>query len=114
VAAGECIFCKIASGEAKSQLVYQDEHVVAFKDLNPRAPLHVLVIPRRHVASMAEADDAQLVGRVALASAKVAKDAGYGERGFRLVTNTGPEAGQSVPHLHFHVLAGRHLSWPPG
>lgn len=114
MAASDCIFCKIASGEAKSRIVHQDEHVVAFKDLNPRAPLHVLVIPRRHVASMAEADDAMLVGRVALAAAKVAKDAGYGERGFRLVTNTGTEAGQSVPHLHFHVLAGRHLSWPPG
>lgn len=108
------MFCKIASGEAKSQIVFQDEHVVAFKDLNPRAPLHVLVIPRRHVASMAEADDVVLVGRVALAAAKVAQDAGYGERGFRLVTNTGPEAGQSVAHLHFHVLAGRHLAWPPG
>jgi histidine triad (HIT) family protein len=114
VAASDCIFCKIASGEAKSQIVHQDEHVVAFKDLHPRAPLHVLVIPRRHVASMADADDAMLVGRVALAAAKVAKDAGYGERGFRLVINTGPEAGQSVPHLHFHVLAGRPLAWPPG
>ncbi len=110
----DCLFCKIAAGEIQSQIVLSDEHVVAFKDLNPRAPLHVLVIPRRHVASLAEADDPALVGRLALAAAKVAKDAGYGERGFRVVANTGPESGQSVSHLHFHVLAGRHLAWPPG
>ncbi len=110
----DCLFCDIAAGEVQSQIVHEDEHVVAFKDINPRAPLHVLVIPRQHVASLAAADDPALVGRVALAAAKVAKDAGYGERGFRVVANTGPEAGQSVRHLHFHVLAGRQLSWPPG
>lgn len=110
----DCIFCKIARGEVKANVVLQDEHVVAFKDLNPRAPFHVLVIPRTHVASLAEADDPALVGRLALAAARVAKEAGYGERGFRVVANSGPDAGQSVPHLHFHVLAGRGLSWPPG
>lgn len=110
----DCLFCKIVAGEMKSQIVHQDEHVVAFKDITPRAPLHVLVVPRRHVASLNAADDPLLVGRVALAAAKVARDAGYGERGFRVVANSGPEAGQSVDHLHFHVLAGRHLSWPPG
>lgn len=110
----DCIFCKIARGEVKANVVLQDEHVVAFKDLNPRAPFHVLVIPRTHVASLAEADDPALVGRLVLAAARVAKEAGYGERGFRVVANSGPDAGQSVPHLHFHVLAGRGLSWPPG
>ena len=110
----DCIFCKIARGDTQATIVHQDEHVVAFRDLNPRAPLHVLVIPRQHVASLGEASDPELVGRVVLAAAKIAKDAGYGERGFRVVSNTGPEAGQSVSHLHFHVLAGRGLSWPPG
>ena len=109
-----CLFCQIAAGEIPSQIVHQDEHVIAFKDRSPRAPLHVLVIPRRHVDSLREATDPELVGRVALAAAKVAQDAGFGERGFRVVANTGPEAGQTVPHLHFHVLAGRSLSWPPG
>ncbi len=110
----DCIFCKIASGDVKADVVLRDEYVVAFRDINPKAPLHVLVIPRQHVASLAEADDPELVGRLALAAARIAKDAGYGERGFRVVSNTGPESGQSVPHLHFHVLAGRSLSWPPG
>ena len=110
----DCIFCQIARGEMQAAIVHQDEYVVAFKDARPRAPLHVLVIPREHVASLGEAADAELVGRVALAAAKVAKHAGYGERGFRVVSNTGPDAGQSVAHLHFHVLAGRGLSWPPG
>lgn len=110
----DCIFCKIAAGAVQSTIVHQDEHVVAFKDLNPRAPLHVLVIPRQHVGSLAEADDPLLVGRLALAAAKVAHDAGYAEKGFRVVSNTGPDAGQSVQHLHFHLLAGRALTWPPG
>lgn len=109
-----CVFCKIASGEMKANVVLEDEHLVAFKDLNPRAPLHVLVIPRQHIASLAAADDPALVGRLALAAARVATDAGYAERGFRVVNNSGPDAGQSVPHLHFHVLAGRGLAWPPG
>ncbi len=110
----DCIFCRIARGDVKADVVLQDEHVVAFRDASPKAPLHVLVVPRQHVASLADADDLALVGRLALAAARVAKDAGYAERGFRVVSNTGPEAGQSVDHLHFHVLAGRALSWPPG
>lgn len=110
----DCIFCKIARGEAQASIVHQDEHVVAFRDAHPRAPLHVLVIPKEHVASLSEAADPQLVGRLALVAAKVATDAGYGERGFRIVANSGPDAGQSVSHLHFHVLAGRGLGWPPG
>ena len=91
----------------------EDDEVVAFDDLSHRAPLHVLVIPRRHVASLDEAGP-ELAGRVAVAAATVARDAGYAERGYRVVTNVGPDAGQTVPHLHLHVLAGRRLGWPPG
>lgn len=109
----ECIFCRIASHEIPSGIVHEDDDVVAFNDLNPMAPLHVLVVPKRHVASLAEADGA-LAGTVVAAAAKIARDAGYAERGFRVVANVGPDAGQTVAHLHFHLLAGRHLGWPPG
>jgi histidine triad (HIT) family protein len=108
-----CLFCKIAAHEATATIVHEDDDVVAFEDIGHRAPLHVLVIPRRHVASLSEADPAT-IGKVGVAAAKIAQDAGYGDRGYRVVTNVGPDAGQSVPHLHFHVLAGRPLGWPPG
>ena len=111
--ASGCVFCRIASHEVPSQIVFEDDHVVAFKDLNPRAPLHVLVIPRAHVTSLAEADGAT-IAHVGMAAARVAKDAGYADRGYRVVTNVGGGAGQTVPHMHFHVLAGRALGWPPG
>lgn len=109
-----CVFCKIAAGDIKADVVHQDDDVVAFKDLNPKAPLHVLVIPREHVASLTDAPEPRLVGLLALTAAKVATDAGYARKGFRLVANSGPDAGQSVFHLHLHVLAGRKLAWPPG
>jgi histidine triad (HIT) family protein len=109
----DCVFCKIAAKELPTKLVYEDRDVVAFQDLNPRAPLHVLVIPRRHVESLARLDDAALAGKLTLAAAKVAKDAGHGDN-FRLVVNSGPGAGQSVFHIHFHVLGGRAFAWPPG
>lgn len=108
----ECIFCKIAQGQARADIVHQDDEIVAFRDIQPKAPLHVLVIPRRHVASIAEAADADLVGRLVLRATAVATAAGYAERGFRIVTNTGPDGGQAVDHLHFHVLAGRPLGLP--
>jgi histidine triad (HIT) family protein len=108
-----CIFCKIAAHEAPAKVVHEDEHVLAFQALNPAAPLHVLVIPKTHVASLSETD-ALVAGRLAVAAAKVAKDAGHAERGYRVLTNVGPDGGQSVFHLHFHVLAGRSLGWPPG
>ena len=108
-----CIFCAIAAHEAPATIRYEDDDVVAFDDIGHRAPLHVLVIPRRHVTSLAEAD-AGTIGKVGAAAAKVAKDAGYADRGYRVVTNVGADAGQTVPHLHFHVLAGRQLGWPPG
>ncbi|HEV3470018.1 MAG TPA: histidine triad nucleotide-binding protein [Pyrinomonadaceae bacterium] len=112
----DCLFCKIAAGEIPAQLVYQDERAVAFRDINPQAPTHVLVIPREHVASLAEAEEGResLLGHLLLAAARVARDAGLEASGFRTVINNGAGAGQSVFHLHLHVLGGRPLSWPPG
>ena len=110
---GSCVFCKIAAKEISAPIVFEDPDVVAFKDQNPRAPLHVLVVPRRHVERLADLDDAALAGKLALAAAKIARDTGNGES-FRLVVNNGAGAGQSVFHLHFHVLGGRPFSWPPG
>jgi histidine triad (HIT) family protein len=108
----DCIFCKISRGDAPATVVAEDEQAMAFKDLQPKAPLHVLVIPRRHIASLAEADDAALIGHLVKLATKIAKDAGYSERGFRVVSNTGREGGQAVDHLHFHVLGGRPLGAP--
>lgn len=111
-----CIFCKIANGEIPSKVVYQDEDVVAFEDINPQAPHHILLIPRRHIPSMADltAADGPVLISLFAAAVKVAKDLGLNERGYRLVTNVGPDAGQAVFHLHFHLLGGRKFGWPPG
>ncbi len=112
----DCLFCKIAAGEIPATIVYQDSDVVAFRDVNPQAPVHVLVIPRRHFAGFDEADteDEALVGRVARAAARVADMEGIADSGFRCVVNRGEDAQQSVPHLHMHVLGGRQMTWPPG
>jgi histidine triad (HIT) family protein len=107
-----CVFCRIASGEIATPFVYEDDLAVAFKDLQPQAPVHVLVIPRRHIASLNEARDPHLLGGLLLAAGKAAEKIGLAQ--YRLVINTGPEAGQSVFHLHLHVLGGRRMSWPPG
>lgn len=109
-----CVFCAIAAGAIPAEVVHQDADVVAFRDLNPVAPFHVLVIPRVHRASLAEAseDDAMLLGRLMLAAARVAREAGYDGSGYRTIVNTGADAGQTVRHVHVHVLAGRKLSWP--
>jgi histidine triad (HIT) family protein len=109
----DCIFCKIASGEIPGSLVYQDEHVTGFRDLNPQAPTHVLLIPNRHVASIDDLDDAELSFRLLSAARQVAHDEKL-DNGWRLVTNVGPDSGQTVFHLHWHLLGGRHMSWPPG
>ncbi|HYN85163.1 MAG TPA: histidine triad nucleotide-binding protein [Pyrinomonadaceae bacterium] len=112
-----CIFCKIVAGEIPAQVVYEDERAVAFRDINAQAPTHVLVIPRAHVASLAEASERgerELLGHVLDAAARVAAQEGLREGGYRTVINTGAGAGQSVFHLHAHVLGGRPLSWPPG
>jgi histidine triad (HIT) family protein len=107
-----CIFCKIATGEIPSNLVYQDEHVVAFPDISPAAPVHILVIPRKHVDSIGHLDDAdlELAGRLMLAARTVAQQAGVAESGYRVVANIGAHGGQTVPHLHLHVMGGRQLS----
>ena len=112
----QCLFCRIAAGEIPANILYSDEDVLAFRDINPQAPLHALVIPRKHIATINDlpADDAALVGKLFLAAKQVAKEAGYAEDGYRVVMNCGLDAGQTVFHIHLHVLAGRALSWPPG
>ena len=109
----ECVFCNIAAKKVATKLIYEGRDVVAFADLNPRAPLHALVIPRKHVERLADLEDESLAGKLTLAAAKLAKDAGYGDN-FRVVVNNGAGAGQSVFHLHLHVLGGRSFGWPPG
>jgi len=110
-----CPFCRIAAGESQAKVLLADDDVVAFYDIAPKAPVHLLVIPRRHVASLAEAtqEDSSLLGKLLLAAAEAARRTGIVD-GFRVVTNTGARSGQSVLHLHLHVLGGRHLAWPPG
>jgi histidine triad (HIT) family protein len=111
-----CLFCRIAAGEIPAALVHQDDELVAFKDTNPQAPLHVLIIPRRHIATLndlASSDDA-LVGAMFRTAAAVAAAHGYAERGYRTVVNCNRDAGQTVFHVHLHLLAGRALTWPPG
>lgn len=110
----DCLFCRIARGEIPATLVAESEDCVAFRDIDPKAPTHVLVIPRRHVASLTEADDARLVGALSLLAARIARDEGIADGGYRTVINTGPDAGQSVAHLHLHLLGGRAMHWPPG
>ncbi|MEA5050237.1 MAG: histidine triad nucleotide-binding protein [Oscillospiraceae bacterium] len=111
----DCLFCKIASGEIPSDKIYEDELVVAFNDISPQAPVHFLVIPKQHIQSCAAvgADNSAIVAHIFEVIAKLAAQLGLSE-GFRVVSNTGEQAGQSVPHLHFHVLAKRDLTWPPG
>lgn len=111
-----CVFCNIANGTIKANVVYSDEHVVAFRDLSPQAPHHVLVIPRRHVATVNDFsnDDVALIGRLVLAAQQVARDLGVDENGYRLVMNCNRDAGQTVFHTHLHLLAGRGFDWPPG
>lgn len=112
----DCIFCKIANKEISSEILYEDEFVVAFKDLEPQAPVHILIIPKKHIASLnaVTADDAELLARIVLAAQKLAKDNGIAERGYRLVNNCGIEGGQTIGHLHFHLLGGREMLWPAG
>ena len=113
--ASDCLFCRMASGEIPVDKVHEDDLVFAIRDINPQAPTHVLVIPVAHVASAAEltAADGPLLGRLFEVAAAIARDEGL-EAGFRLVTNIGPDGGQSVAHLHVHLLGGRRMAWPPG
>jgi histidine triad (HIT) family protein len=112
----DCIFCKIASGDIPGDIVYQDDDVLAFRDLNPQAPTHILVIPRKHIATTndIQPEDAELVGKMYLAAKQVAKDEGIAEPGYRTVLNCNAGAGQTVFHLHLHLLGGRPMGWPPG
>jgi histidine triad (HIT) family protein len=112
----DCLFCRIIKREIPASIVYEDDRVLAFNDINPQAPLHALVIPKRHIHSLnalSPQDDA-LVGEVVRRAAAIARDKGYADRGFRTVFNTNAEAGQTVFHIHLHLLAGRGLTWPPG
>mgnify|MGYP001592839446 CR=1 FL=1 len=109
----DCVFCRIASGELPATIVHQDAQAIAFTDLAPKAPLHVLVIPRAHVARLADLEDETLAGHLLAVARRVAADAGHRDD-FRVVVNNGAGAGQTVWHLHLHVLAGRPFSWPPG
>ncbi len=111
-----CLFCKIAIGEIPSKVLFEDADLLAFHDVAPQAPVHVLVIPKRHLASLAEAAeaDAAILGKLALATRRVAEETGIAASGFRVVANSGADAGQSVHHLHLHVIGGRAMAWPPG
>lgn len=111
-----CLFCKIATGEISANRVHEDDDLVAFEDINPQAPLHVLVIPKRHIPTLndlAAADD-ELIGRLTRCGAAIAKARGFDVSGFRTVLNCNADAGQTVFHIHLHVLAGRPMTWPPG
>lgn len=111
----DCLFCRIVAGEIPAKIVHRDDEIVAFCDIAPKAPVHVLIVPARHVASVHEAQeaDAGLLGRLLLAAKRIAEREGVGD-GYRLVTNHGADAGQSVLHLHVHLLGGRPMGWPPG
>ena len=112
----DCLFCKIAAGEIPATLVHKDEHLIAFKDINPQAPMHVLIVPRRHIATLNDLTPAEdgLVGEMVRRAAALAVEHGHGDRGYRTVFNCNADAGQTVFHIHLHVLGGRSLHWPPG
>jgi histidine triad (HIT) family protein len=107
----DCIFCRIISGEIQSDILYQDEQAVAFRDVNPKAPVHLLVVPRKHIESVAELteDETPISGHLVAVANRLAREAGISEKGYRLVVNCGPDGGQLVPHLHLHLLGGRQM-----
>jgi len=112
----DCLFCRIARGELDAQVVYRDEQVVAFRDVNPQGPVHILVIPVEHLPGIADAGDEhnELLGRMLNVARRIAADEGVAQRGYRLVINQGRDVGQSVDHLHLHLIGGRPMGWPPG
>ncbi|MDA8213974.1 MAG: histidine triad nucleotide-binding protein [Nitrospiraceae bacterium] len=112
----DCIFCKIIDKKIPARIVYEDEHALAFEDVNPQAPVHTLVIPRKHIPTLLDIkeEDNNLIGHLVKVANKIANDKGIAERGFRIVTNCNPESGQTVYHIHLHILGGRQMHWPPG
>ncbi len=112
----DCLFCKFVSGEIEPDKVYEDDHVLAFRDINPQAPTHILVIPKKHIPTLndLQAEDEALVGKLYLAAQKIARDEGIAEDGYRTVMNCNEMAGQTVFHIHLHLLGGRGMAWPPG
>jgi len=111
-----CLFCKIVAGEIPANIVYQDEQLITIEDINPAAPLHLLLIPKKHIVSTLELqpEDDALIGHLYRVAAKIATERGVAQSGFRIVANTNADAGQTVFHIHFHLLAGRSMQWPPG
>jgi histidine triad (HIT) family protein len=112
--ADDCLFCRIVRKEIPARLVAEDEHCIAFRDINPQAPVHVLVIPRKHVPSLDQTGDAEMLGRLSLMAAEIARAEGITARGYRTVMNTNADAGQTVFHVHLHLIGGRPMAWPPG
>jgi histidine triad (HIT) family protein len=112
----ECLFCGIVEGTVKGDVVYQDDSVVAFRDIRPQAPVHILIIPRQHIASLLDSglENKEMTGHVFQVAVKLAREQGIAQSGFRVVVNCGSDAGQTVFHLHYHLLGGRHFGWPPG
>lgn len=112
----DCLFCKMVSGEIAPDKVYENDDVLAFRDISPQAPTHVLVVPKRHIATLNEldSDSADVVGKMVLAAAELAKQEGFAEQGYRTVMNCNADGGQSVFHIHLHLLGGRIMNWPPG
>ncbi len=112
----DCLFCRIVSGEIPADIVYRDDELIAFNDINPQAPTHVLIVPRRHIATLNDiaVEDQNLIGRLIHRAAAIAADRGHAETGYRTVFNCNAEAGQTVFHIHLHLLAGRPMTWPPG
>ncbi len=112
----DCIFCKIIDKKIPARIIYEDEHALAFEDVNPQAPVHTLVIPRKHIPTLLDIkeEDNNLIGHLVKVANKIANDKGIAERGFRVVTNCNPESGQTVYHIHLHILGGRQMHWPPG
>ena len=112
----DCLFCKIINGEIPSEKVYEDEYVYAFNDISPTTPVHVLIVPKKHISTIndIEENDAELIGRIYLAVKNIAQEKGIAEDGYRVVTNCNQMAGQTVFHIHFHLLGGRELNWPAG
>jgi len=112
----DCLFCGIVDGKIKANVVYQNERVVAFRDISPKAPVHILIIPRKHVISVldVEASDHALIGEIFQVAGRLAREQGIADSGFRVVVNSGADAGQSVFHLHYHLIGGRQMAWPPG